>query len=149
MDELRERIEIWQISSPPEQLFLCHWFLEYYKDFVLYPQHQIGRYRTDFMLRPWDHFDSLIIKVPLPILRELYGRLPLYAIEIDGFKWHDKTRQQAEDDRKRERIIQEHGYTVVRFAAREVLRDPESCTKVMHDRARKDVQRIYNQFFSK
>lgn len=54
------------------------------------------------------------------------------AVEIDGFRFHDGTPEGAERDRARDRVLTGLGWTVVRFAAREVVRDALACAKEAH-----------------
>jgi very-short-patch-repair endonuclease len=49
------------------------------------------------------------------------------VVEVDGREFHDLTRAQAENDRQRERRLTAAGWTVVRFAGREVWRDASGC----------------------
>lgn len=51
----------------------------------------------------------------------------MVLVEIDGHIWHEKTPEQVEKDKQRERAIMAAGYRVVRFSAREVFRDPVKC----------------------
>lgn len=51
------------------------------------------------------------------------------AIEVDGREWHERTREQVERDRQRERRLTAAGWTVVRFAGREVWRDARGCAE--------------------
>lgn len=71
-------------------------------------QHQIGSYRVDFMVsHP---------SVPQPIV-----------IECDGHEFHERTKEQAERDRSRDRNLTEQGYRVLRFTGREIWRSPWNC----------------------
>lgn len=69
----------------------------------LSPQHPVGRFRLDFAI---------------PEQR--------IGVEVDGYEYHH-TREQFIADRKRQRIIEMQGWTVVRFAAVEVLEDAGVC----------------------
>lgn len=136
------------ITSPPEQLFLAAWCIHERLDIGIRPQLAIGKYRTDFSVCGLDHFINHIVAFPLPVLEKLSALLPRYAIEIDGFEWHDKTPAQAEADKKRERAIQKEGFTVLRFAAREVLRDPDACADEVVWRIQADIAKIYTKLVS-
>lgn len=145
--EFWDRVIEHKITSPPEQLFFWVWrSLE--ADYYLAPQYPIGRYRADFHVSAIDHFTNHAVRFPFECLQLLGSKLPRYAIEIDGFEWHDKTPEQAESDRRRERDIQRAGYTVIRFAAREVLRDPYPCVKEIIDRLKQDLSAIYAKFLT-
>lgn len=43
-----------------------------------------------------------------------------YAIEIDGYEWHEKTKEQAINDRKKDRTYLKNGYVPIRFLGSEV-----------------------------
>lgn len=138
-------LDQYEINSPPEQLFACVWCHNFsHHNVDLQPQCSIGKYRADFVVRPADHF-HVGLRFPEGLLKRITDKLPVYALEIDGFEWHDKTPEQAERDRKRERFIQSQGYTVLRFAAREVLRDPASTAREVSQRLHADISGIYDQ----
>lgn len=132
------------ITSVPEMLFATAWMHCAYEEFAysIMPQTTIGRYYADFTVSGMDYFvnHSFFTTEQLQVIS---SKLPHYAIEIDGFAWHDRTPEQAEYERIRERDLQAHGYTVLRFAAREVLRDPIPCVMEVSKRILGDVQKIY------
>ena len=134
------------ITSVPEQLFAAAWLHESHTLFpyCLHPQHPIGNYFTDFMVSGLEHFinDCFFDVHQLESIRSL---LPKYAIEIDGFAWHDRTPEQAEKERKRARFIQDQGYTVIRFAAREVLCDPSPCVVEVSNKLVRNIQSVYRK----
>ena len=51
------------------------------------------------------------------------------AIELDGHDFHERTKQQAPQDRARERTIFRHGYIIHRFTGFEVYRNPRKCVE--------------------
>jgi very-short-patch-repair endonuclease len=52
---------------------------------------------------------------------------PCLFIECDGHNFHERTPEQAERDRRRDRLMQEAGIPVLRFTGREIYRDPSGC----------------------
>jgi hypothetical protein len=46
------------------------------------------------------------------------------AVELDGHDFHERTKEQAEADKRRDRDLQAIGWRVVRFTGSQVLRDP-------------------------
>lgn len=48
-------------------------------------------------------------------------------VECDGHDYHERTAEQAERDRSRDREFQQSGYRVFRFTGREIVRDPVKC----------------------
>lgn len=77
------------------------------------PQMQIPqfRYRTDF-------FVSLATNG--------YRRLGMF-IECDGHDWHEKNKEQAARDRKRDRDLQSLGVNVLRFTGSEIFSNFDEC----------------------
>jgi very-short-patch-repair endonuclease len=48
------------------------------------------------------------------------------AIELDGYAWHRRSPEEAEDEARRERYIVASGWTVARYMGGEVVRSPRS-----------------------
>lgn len=48
-------------------------------------------------------------------------------IETDGHDFHEKTKAQAQADKKRDRIFAKKGFTVLRFTGSEIVKNAESC----------------------
>jgi very-short-patch-repair endonuclease len=89
----------WAYSMQPPK-GIDAWFVE--------PQKQIGSYRVDFLITHPSY------KIPI-------------VVECDGHDFHERTREQAERDRSRDRSLTASGYRVIRFTGREIWRDPWSC----------------------
>jgi very-short-patch-repair endonuclease len=77
---------------------------------VLMPQYPWQNYRIDWVWRlrsaPKDNF---------------------LFIECDGHDFHERTKEQAEHDRSKDRAIQKAGIPILRFTGREIFRDVSSC----------------------
>lgn len=52
-----------------------------------------------------------------------------FAIEIDGHEWHEKTKEQAANDRRKDRAYLKNGIRPIRFTGTEVFHDPISCVR--------------------
>lgn len=79
---------------------------------MLVPQYPFKNYRIDFALvgnRPEDSFREMIF------------------IECDGHDFHERTKEQAGRDRKKDRDIQIGGIPLLRFTGSEIFRDPFAC----------------------
>ena len=63
------------------------------------PQVQVGRYRVDFMVRFFDE---------------------KFIVECDGHDFHERTKQQAQHDKQRDRFLQAEGFKVFRFTGSEI-----------------------------
>lgn len=78
--------------------------------FVLTSQAPVAGYKVDFLL--W-----------VTCGKEQGG----VAIECDGHAFHEKTKEQAARDKKRDREILAAGYPVMRFSGSEVYKDTRGC----------------------
>ena len=74
--------------------------------FLVTPQFSWGAYRIDFCFRHTLAPDKLLF------------------VECDGHDFHERTKEQAEYDRSKDRAIQAAGIPVLRFTGREIWRDP-------------------------
>jgi very-short-patch-repair endonuclease len=61
---------------------------------MLRPQYKVGAYRIDFA----------IIQKPIKI-----------AIELDGFAYHDRDKEQFQRERKRQNFITSQGFKILRY----------------------------------
>lgn len=76
------------------------------------PQSPVGPYFADFLitLRRW----------------RIEARV---AVELDGHDFHEKTKQQVEKGKRRDRYFTLQGVTTMRFAGSELVRSPASCVE--------------------
>ncbi|MEM8534395.1 MAG: DUF559 domain-containing protein [Chloroflexota bacterium] len=85
---------------------------------LIFPQAYIEPYRVDFVLfrrRAFmddGQFQEVISKV---------------VIECDGHAYHERTKEQAQRDRSRDRDLQSKGYHVFRFTGSELFNEPIKC----------------------
>lgn len=126
------RMDIKECESPIEQIFLIELLentrnysfnkkikeLKY--DFLdLRVQEEIGKYRVDFSL----------------YLNEL-GKTPRkktvkhFVIELDGHDFHEKTKEQVQRDKEKDRFLISEGYTVIRFTGSEIF---NNCEEKVHE----------------
>lgn len=49
------------------------------------------------------------------------------CVEVDGAAWHERTPEQGQRDRERDRKLTAAGWTVLRFLGREVFRNASAC----------------------
>lgn len=49
------------------------------------------------------------------------------AVELDGHEFHERTREQAERDKHRDRTLVSNGWRVIRFTGSEVVRNVSKC----------------------
>jgi len=78
----------------------------------IYFQHPVlaGKYRADIVLR--DDVEDIAI-----------------VVECDGHDYHERTKEQAVRDRKRDRAMTAAGLHVLRFTGSEIARDAKACLK--------------------
>jgi very-short-patch-repair endonuclease len=98
----------------------------------LWPQVPVGPYCADFALcrakMDWidekcndvQYIDAVAVSVPV-------------IIECDGHDFHERTKEQAEHDRQRDRYMQAHDFRIMRFTGRELFRDPMKCAREVDD----------------
>ena len=75
---------------------------------VLVPQFQVEQYRADFLII-WRADPQVEIRM---------------LIECDGHDFHERTKEQAASDKRRDRALQTVGYPVLRFTGSEIHKDP-------------------------
>jgi very-short-patch-repair endonuclease len=75
------------------------------------PQYKVSDYRIDLAL----------------FCRGFNGDVLMLAIECDGHEWHEKTKEQAKRDRKRDRALQALGWQTMRFTGSEIFEDAMAC----------------------
>lgn len=113
-------------ESPIEELFLVAFYLAAEEAggvvfgaapdgdesawFTMSLQETILRYRADFVVGLTEYPSATRI-----------------VVECDGHDFHERTKEQAARDRKRDREMQAAGYRVFRFTGSEIYRDPFKC----------------------
>lgn len=85
-------------------------------EFFIAPQAEIAGYKADFLM--WFTFDRVFAGV---------------AIECDGHAFHEKTKEQAARDKKRDREILAAGFPVARFSGSEIFKSPKGCADQVCD----------------
>jgi very-short-patch-repair endonuclease len=88
--------------------------------FIVQPQAQLGDWRVDFLLH-------------VPDWAESTGEWKQVVVECDGHDFHEKTKEQAAKDRRRDRAVQKAGIKVLRFTGSELWRDPMRCAAEVID----------------
>ena len=83
----------------------------------LYCQHSIGPYRVDFYLEGYSG-SGLFFRA---------------AVECDGHDFHERTKEQARRDKRRDRWFQTRGIIILRFTGSEIWADPSSCAEQTYD----------------
>lgn len=77
-------------------------------------QVKVGPYRVDILI----HDASCPFEVAEP---------RFMVVECDGHDFHERTKEQARRDKKRDRFFQSKGFKVLRFTGSEIWADPDAC----------------------
>lgn len=85
---------------------------------IFYPQGQIAGYHVDFLITVC-----------------CYGEVSLIAIECDGHDFHEKTKEQASRDKKRDRAIIAAGASVLRFTGSDIFKNVAGCAEEIENLA--------------
>lgn len=81
-------------------------------------QYPVGRYRADF---------AICRKVRF--YRQELHQSPIVIVECDGHDFHERTKEQAARDKRRDRELQLSGPYVLRFTGSEIFHDPNKCAE--------------------
>ena len=82
--------------------------------YFIAPQWEVAGYRADFLIGyagAGRHSQTSII------------------VECDGHQWHEKTKEQAQRDKERDRVLNSHVAKVIRFTGSEIHRQPLTCVE--------------------
>lgn len=94
------------------------------------PQYEIGPYRVDFflseMVELWTYLPEVDEHVP-------HHKTAHIVVECDGHDFHERTKEQARRDKKRDRFFQQLGHPVLRFTGSEIYEDPLHCGTQVYD----------------
>lgn len=99
------------------------------QEVFVYQQSKVGDYRVDFLIHD--------CSVPPEVARPRW-----IIVECDGHDFHERTKQQAQRDKKRDRYLQSLGAKVLRFTGSEIWADPQACAQevLSHLRAEEQFQ---------
>lgn len=85
----------------------------------VYQQAKVGNYRVDFLI----HDCSFPLELAAP---------RWMIVECDGHDFHERTKEQARRDKKRDRFFQSLGVKVLRFTGSEIWADPAQCAEEVY-----------------
>ena len=63
----------------------------------------------------------------------LGGKYEGFLIEIDGYEWHEKTKEQARIDKEKDRSYIKNSFIPIRFTGYEVYHHVDSCVKELFE----------------
>ena len=134
-NELFESLK--ECRSPIEELVMMQLFSQKQRGLILdfKPQYAVGYYHVDFAVWATPSPLNQIIVAAIDRTRrrmlKLSGKnlkIVKYAIECDGHEFHEKTKEQAARDKKRDNIIQSQGWKIFRFTGSEIWHDAKRVT---------------------
>lgn len=105
---------------------------------IIEPQHKVGNYRVDFLV-------TLVSKYPVDKPDgdgyEVHEMRHEIIVECDGHEFHERTKEQAKKDKKRDRALLDLGFRVYRFTGSEVWNDPFDCAwQVIENLRQRDLE---------
>jgi very-short-patch-repair endonuclease len=95
-------------------------------------QVEVGKYRADIIVWRWEHMAS-----------ETWLKTPPVIIECDGHDFHERTKEQAQRDKLRDRELQQEGYCVLRFTGSEIWRDAWACAQQVNEFLQQKIRAAY------
>jgi hypothetical protein len=88
-------------------------------------------YSWTYWLQPLVHVGEKNYRLDIAI--EVFSKVTklkvFVAVECDGHEFHEKSKRQAETDKRRDRDLQSIGWTVARFSGAEIFRNPIAAAK--------------------
>lgn len=99
---------------------------------AIHPQYKLESYRCDFLVSYSDDVPDCSQRSTTPEGIEIPGVEVIerqVIIECDGHEFHERTKEQAKHDKKRDRTIQTNGFHVFRYTGSEIWNDAATCAK--------------------
>lgn len=93
-------------------------------------QENIDNYRVDFLINFLTGAEqNIVVKSgPYEYVKKVDNYIKKFIVEIDGHDFHEKTKQQAQKDKERDRLFTSRGYQIYRFTGSEIYKNPYRCT---------------------
>lgn len=91
------------------------------------PQARLGEVRVDFLLRYRSYGPWFPGEVTVPGGKRMPGVQKNLIVECDGHDFHERTKAQASNDRRRDRFLQQLGYPVYRYTGSDIWKDVFRC----------------------
>jgi very-short-patch-repair endonuclease len=121
----------WTDSEPEENCPEIGWWPGW--GMALLCQVAMGRYRADLVIAPTQEHPDVFPWI--------------VVVEVDGHDFHERTKEQARHDKRRDRFFTESGATVLRFTGSEVHRDPLACAEQAWWVAARKQEKEFNAAF--
>jgi very-short-patch-repair endonuclease len=111
------------------------------------PQKKIGDFRVDFLLSVYTELPDMERMEVNSKGIEVAGCKRISTkliVECDGHDFHERTKEQARNDKSRDRVLQSVGYKVFRFTGSELWRDPFRCAEQTLQAIQLDIDLQYH-----
>lgn len=92
---------------------------------VIEAQKPIGNRKADLAIEYTDHLHSELLRWKWSVNTE--NLTVRCVVECDGHDFHEKTKEQASSDKRRDRELQLAGYHVLRFSGADIYKDACAC----------------------
>jgi len=119
----------WQCESPIEQLLWIH-LLSQFEDIVSGFRDFDKDADIRFFPQKEVEYEGNKYRIDIASEVDFMGKTYRFAIECDGHEFHEKTKEQAFRDKKRQRDLTALGYHVIRFTGSEIWHNP---SKAAHE----------------
>jgi hypothetical protein len=110
---------------------------------LVFPQYTVGKYRADFLVAIYDTH-PIYDRAPGPDVvsnvLEYEWKKGVVLVELDGHDFHEKTKEQASRDKKKDRDLQAAGFTIYRFTGSDIWNRPMACAKEVLDAAERNAK---------
>ncbi len=123
-------------ESPIEQLFLAHFLVNGWRFPTQTEFCDIWKERENFgftngLYRSEDFYTTVIYVQPHIDKRyrvdfAIIGERRV-VVELDGHDFHERTKEQAKNDKSRDRVLSASGWTVLRFTGSEIFSNASRC----------------------
>ena len=86
-------------------------------------------HQTELWLQPEIETGGRVYRPDFALVMNAKERQTGVLIECDGHDFHERTKEQAQRDKARDRDLQALGYAVARFTGSEIYRNPAACAR--------------------
>lgn len=130
-------------DSPIERLFLAQMLAEEWaNDHPVFAWNDAHKCATDLGIKPrgpillYDGCAAFCVvqgeisygrdkfRIDFAFIEETGGKSIRVAVELDGHDFHERTKEQASRDKRRDRVLAANGWTTLRFTGSDVYADP-------------------------
>lgn len=126
------------ISLKLSNLNVCESFIEQKLYNLLNRSFEDNNLNKRFTITPQYPVPKTPYRVDL-FIRDDKTRKPVCIIECDGHEFHEKTKEQVQEDKKRDRILAKKGYIVLRFTGSEIINDVNNCVSEIVNFVKGDI----------